>query len=215
MGTGRRSDDGSYDSRATSVGDGDETALLMAMQDFLIDVKGEEMYYPTLFDFKDEDYTNALFGKEIKPANIPPDEAQQKSGMVSSYEEDIRRLKDDHVFGEKAKKSQKYAILLSEGVLLYEEPDVKKRIEYLKDIFESEMFFITLGAMKSTDFSGVEQVGTNGNLLDEHAYAIKSIGEDTITLVESNNPKSLITISIEDFFNKFNIYIYEYPEDMQ
>ncbi|MCQ2753598.1 MAG: hypothetical protein MJ231_00955 [bacterium] len=218
-GTGQRMGKGLgyYKSKATSIGDGDETALLMAMQDFLIESKGNDIddSYPVLASFDDEDYTNALFGKEIKNYATSTFEYVREEGIIAPesdiayLEKEIKDLKE-----QKQTDETKAKILEYTGMLITLSSDNKKKIEYLKDIFESGKFFIKLGVLGGTDLTNVEQIGTNGYLVDKHAYAIKSIGEDTITLVESNNPKSLITIGIEDFFNKFMIDIYEYPDDI-
>lgn len=104
--------------------------------------------------------------------------------------------------------------LLQANVSLKEHPEYKKieaevkdyednlnmivNYENLKEKFDSGNVAITAGIAYGDTIKGICD-GKEITLMDDHRYAVIAMSDSTVTLRESNNPESLITVSKEEY----------------
>lgn len=183
----------------TSIGSGDYTALICAIEDARKEASGNQNA-TSVASSCDISMDELLFAKESTKLIY-----QSKNDAKLGFRLAVAKREYD-----KAVKSKDNNLIETSRQRYFNLKKVEQSrcADYseVKSKFDSGNIALSTGVNKNQIIKGMRN-GREITLLDKHAYAVVKMDKNMVTLKESNNPKSLITISKEEFLKMSCYYI--------
>ena len=179
----------------SSMGDGDYTAFILAIQRYRKELDPNDTHDGGNF-YK---FTSIIFEKPIVSAVNNLEDIEK---FNNDYQYDINQadLKLCEILGDEPEEE---VLLELELLSIYKIEDKRERYNKIREKFNNENFIINASTGELAQ--AIDE--NNSDILSNHAYTVLKMNDNNVWLEESNNPGSAIVVSVDDFMDIFKVSI--------
>jgi hypothetical protein len=190
-----------------SMGDGDYTAFILAINDFRAESQNN---YDDGGKF--DEFCEIVLGEDTVSTMVSGNESwcQEMKIAFTNLKNLYKTALAGNFLDDETEKSyeKKLEKITSELELLKisEIENPNERYNKIREKFEDENFILYASVDNDTNLHGELENNNVFETISGHAYTILEMNEDSVVLEESNHPGERITYKIEDFMEIFTVF---------